>query len=69
MTVATDKAKVTVYLEFETHRDLRVMSAKHLGSTLSSITEDMIEHCSSNKAFLAKISAKYSPKKEEDCEI
>lgn len=67
--IATDKEKVTVYLDPAVNTDLRVLTAKHRGSTLSSITQDMIEHCKGNHQFLDEIKAKYSSKKEEEYDI
>jgi hypothetical protein len=66
MAFTTDKVKLTLSLDSDTDTALRVLSAKHRGSNLSSIVEDMFEHCKGNKAFLSKIEAKYSPKKEEE---
>jgi hypothetical protein len=56
---ATDKSKITVYVDSALDEKLRVISARHRGSTLSNITEDCLRYCLDNRAFLDKLKAKH----------
>jgi hypothetical protein len=56
---ATDKAKTTAYIDSALDEKLRILSARHRGSTLSSIVEDCLRHCLDNRAFLDKLKAKH----------
>jgi hypothetical protein len=54
-----DRVKTQVTLDSDIDQKLRVISARHRGSTLSSIVEDCLRHCLDNRAFLDKLKAKH----------
>jgi len=60
------KVRLNPAISEEADKAIRKVVFDHRGSNIGSILEDMIEHCSKNRAFLDKTKAKYSPKKEEE---
>jgi hypothetical protein len=59
--LATEKAKVTVYIDLVVEDKLRIFSAKHRINNLSLITEAALLHCLDNRHFIEKLT-----KKEEE---
>ena len=60
--LATDKARIMVYLAPKTDEKLRALAFKHRKSTnISALTEAMILHCLDNRHFIEKLT-----KKEEE---
>jgi hypothetical protein len=56
--LATEKAKVTVYIESSVEDKLRNFSVKHRINNLSAITEAALLHCLDNRHFIEKLTKK-----------
>lgn len=55
--IATDKARLTAYIDPSTDKKLRVFCAEH-GKTLSESAEAMILHCLENPHFIEQMTKK-----------
>lgn len=56
--LATDKAKVTVYIDSTVENKLRIFSAQHRINNLSLITEAALLHCLDDHHFIEKLTKK-----------
>jgi hypothetical protein len=59
--LATDKAKITFYLDPSVEKKLRVFSVEHDINNLSLIVEATLKHCLTDRHFIEKLT-----KKEEE---
>ncbi|CAN1211896.1 hypothetical protein TUMEXPCC7403_16950 [Tumidithrix helvetica PCC 7403] len=53
------KSRLNITIDSGIDEQLRVLSARHRGSTLSSIVEDALRHCLENRHFLERLKAKH----------
>lgn len=56
--IATDKAKVTIYIDSSVDEKLRVFSARHRINNLSLITQAALLHCLDDHHFIEKLTKK-----------